>query len=491
MTISARNPTPDDWWPPMQRHALAIFLMLMACCWPETRGDEPRPHAGPIRLHPENPHYLLFRGKAAILVTSAEHYGAVLNADFNAIPYLDELKSRGFNLTRIFSGTYREVPGSFKIQKNTLAPTPDRYIAPWPRSDGPGAADGRNRFDLARWNPVYFDRLRAFVAAASDRGIVVEFTLFCPFYEEELWAINPMNARNNVNGIGDCPRDEAFTGRHGKLQAIQEAFVRKVVAELNGFDNVYFEICNEPYFGGVTLDWQARIARVIVETERPLPRKHLLAQNIANKKARVERPDPSVSIFNFHYATPPDTVGMNAALNRVIADDETGFQGVEDRPYRVEAWDFMIAGGAIFDHLDYSFTPDHEDGSAPIVAPTPGGGGPKFRAQLQTLKRFIEGFDFVKMAPDGKAIARVMPATTSARALSEPGKAYAIYAHGGHSVTLTLAIPEGRYRAEWLNPMTGRVERAHEIVSSGSHVNVTSPEYAEDVALAIRRVENP
>ena len=68
--------------------------------------------------------------------------------------------------------------------------------------------------------------------------------------------INPMNAKNNVNGVGKIDRNEAYTGKHRDLQEKQEAFVRKAVRELNTFDNLYFEICNEPYFGGVTLDWQ-------------------------------------------------------------------------------------------------------------------------------------------------------------------------------------------------------------------------------------------
>ena len=59
--------------------------------------------AEPIHLHSQNPHYFEFRGKPTILVTSGEHYGAVLNLDFDMPPYLDELKSRGFNLTRTFS----------------------------------------------------------------------------------------------------------------------------------------------------------------------------------------------------------------------------------------------------------------------------------------------------------------------------------------------------------------------------------------------------
>jgi len=32
-----------------------------------------------IKLHPDNPHYFLFRGQSTVLITSGEHYGAVLN----------------------------------------------------------------------------------------------------------------------------------------------------------------------------------------------------------------------------------------------------------------------------------------------------------------------------------------------------------------------------------------------------------------------------
>ena len=39
--------------------------------------------AEPLALHPDNPHYFLYRGKPAVLVTSGEHYGAVLNRDFD------------------------------------------------------------------------------------------------------------------------------------------------------------------------------------------------------------------------------------------------------------------------------------------------------------------------------------------------------------------------------------------------------------------------
>ncbi|NUN00642.1 MAG: hypothetical protein HUU41_05985 [Bryobacteraceae bacterium] len=88
----------------------------------------------PLRLHPENPHYFLFRGKPAVLITSGEHYGAVLNLDFNYTRYLETLNRDRLNLTRTFTGVYSEVPGSFQIASNTLAPKPGRFIAPWQRA---------------------------------------------------------------------------------------------------------------------------------------------------------------------------------------------------------------------------------------------------------------------------------------------------------------------------------------------------------------------
>ena len=111
-----------------------------------------------------------------------------------------------------------------------------------------------------------------------------------------------------MNGVGAVARTDVYTlDRHGGLLGVQEALTRKIVTELNGFDNLFFEICNEAYFGGVTIPWQHRIADVIVETERGLPAKHLIAQNIANNSAKVVNPIRG-AIVNFHTRR-ADTVG--------------------------------------------------------------------------------------------------------------------------------------------------------------------------------------
>ena len=64
---------------------------------------------------------------------------------------------------------------------------------------------------------------------------------------------------NNINDLPSCDREEVYTLEHPELLEVQLAFTRKVVTELREFDNLYYEVCNEPYFGGVTLQWQHRI----------------------------------------------------------------------------------------------------------------------------------------------------------------------------------------------------------------------------------------
>jgi hypothetical protein len=441
--------------------------------------------SAPMALHPQNPHYFLWRGKPTILVTSGEHYGAVLNRAFDFKTYLATLQSDGFNLTRTFSGAYCETAGDFKIRNNTLAPAAGNLLCPWARSDQGGYPGGGNKFDLTRWDPQYFQRLTEFVAEAGRRGIVVELVLFCPFYGDPMWELSPMNARNNINDIGQIKRTQAYTLNNGGLLAVQDAMVRQIVAALEEFDNVYFEICNEPYFGGVTAEWQDHIAQTIVQAEARSPGKHLIAQNIANKSKKIENPNPSVSIFNFHYAKPPVAVLENYQLDKAIGDDETGFAG-EDRvkPYRLEAWDFLLAGGAVFSNLDYSFTVGHEQGDAPIDAP--GGGGPELRRQLQILKEFIEGFDFIRMKPLDDTVKGNLPKGVTARVLAEPGRAYALYVNGNGLAELTLEVPAGEYRAEWVDTRTGRIDKAESLRPDGNSVTLGVPAYTDDIALRIR-----
>lgn len=440
--------------------------------------------AEPIKLHPANPHYFEFRGKPTVLITSGEHYGAVLNGRFDYVRYLDTLQADGMNLTRTFSGTYREIPGSFNIEENTLAPEAADYAAPWARSDQPGAADGGNKFDLHRWNEAYFARLKDFVAQAGERGIVVEFVLFCVLYDDGLLQHSPMNAANNIQRIGNAKREDFLAMREPALHDVQMKFVKRAVQELRDYDNVYFEICNEPYFNNVTREWNDAVAREIAAAEGTSAAKHLIAQNISNGAKVVEEPHPLVSILNFHYAHPPEAVAQNYGLNRVIADDETGFDGTGDDAYRREAWDFILAGGAVFSNLDYSFSVSHPDGTKTFEK-SPGGGGTTLRKQLKVFSEFIHDCDFIRMKPNNAIIRSQLPEGVTARALVDAGTTYAVYVKGGTQLTLSLDLPAGAYHTTWMEPRDGRVLHEETISHAGGEHALQSPKFDGEAALKI------
>ncbi len=426
--------------------AIAALLLTSAKVRPQTRATQST-KSQPIRLHPANPHYFLYHGKAVALISSGEHYGAVLNRDFDYHRYLATLESDGLNYTRLFAGSYVEVPAkSFGILHNDLGPEPGRFLAPWARSDAPGYAGGGNKFDLGKWDDEFFVRYRDFLAEAAKRGIVVEVTLFSAHYAEAQWQVSALNSANNINGTGAIDWKKLNTLENGNVLAYQEKYARKIVREANPFDNVIFEIQNEPWSDRpvltdvinpylrppgrdnfpnsvdlpdeLSMAWQAQVAEWITQEESTLPNRHLIAQNYSNFRAPILKLLPNVDVVNFHYAY-PDAVTLNYGLGKAISYDETGFLGREDAAYRRQAWNFMLSGGSTFGALDYSFTTGHEDGS--FAEPNgPGGGSPTLRHQLHILSQFLQSFSLVDFRPDARTVKHAAGAT--ARVLSHPGQ---------------------------------------------------------------------
>jgi hypothetical protein len=297
------------------------------------------------------------------------------------------------------------------------------------------------------------------------------------------------------------------------------------VGELRDLDNLYYEIQNEPWAdhevasgvlnpsvlpGDVTppgafwknrvdlaspasLAWQARIAAVVREEEERLGVRHLIAQNFCNHRYPLRDVDPNVSILNFHYAW-PEAATLNAGLGRVVSLDETGFANPSDRSgtaetdavYRKQAWEFLMAGGGIYSMLDYSFAVGHEDGT--FVNAAPGGGSPALRRQLRVLKDFLHGFDIPALAPRPASVVSAPGAFP--RAIGT-GSTLGVYLWGDGRTTLTLDLPAGGWREEWIDTRTGEVRRSSAWSHPGGGRELSSPPYEDDVALRLRRDDAP
>lgn len=201
----------------------------------------------------------------------------------------------------------------------------------------------------------------------------------------------------------------------------------------------------------------------------------------------VENPHKDVSVYNFHYASPPEAVRVNYHLARPIGCNETGFAGQDNFTYRSQAWDFILGGGALFNNLDYSFTAGHERGDYQYPETQPGGGSAELRKQYKILADFIHSFDFIHMAPANDLIKGLHLANGFGRLLAQPGEAYALYASGAFELKVAIDVLPGRYRVEWVSPVTGNIEGTSMVDHPGGVLHLVVPKPQRDIALKIMR----
>lgn len=463
-----------------------------------------------LRLHPENPHTFLFRGEPTLLITSAEHYGSVINLDFDYVPYLDVLAQYGMNATRIYAGAYLE-PEHYFIHDNPLGPPPGRHCLPWGRSSVPGYPLGGNKFDLDTWNPDYFKRLKDFIDQAGRRGIVVEICLFNAMYPET-WTRMPLYHENNIQGIGRVECKDFQTLKDAALIDRQVAYVQKITREVEAFDNVILEVCDEPGIHGTLPEeyapWLSYLVGAIADAEQGLPRQHLIAQQVCGNLGGIGdlTGDPRVLISVGQYIGKTSgaqfggvqLLDADYGYNKPIELNETAYypiwyEGDILGASRVEAWEFILGGGASFNQLNGLFSTYNPSGE--------GTDSQAVLSQLKVLKEFMAKFNFIRMRRDPSFLIGRLRAGMFMRAISEPGQQYALYLHhstnkdvkyivtpGNYEDSLVLRADKGWYQVEWIEPVNGKVLQKNTVSSNGRSLTMVTPAYTVDIALRMVRV---
>jgi uncharacterized protein DUF6298 len=483
----------------------------------------------PISTHPDNPKYFLFRGKPLILVTATEHYGSVINRPFDFERYLADAAEKHQTLTRTFL-LFRELQNARNPSSPCKPESPD-YIAPWRRT-GPGNAfDGELRYDLEQWNPEYFDRLRRFLKRASELGIVVELTLFSNTYSDEIWKLNPLRPENSLKSKEKVAWQEYISLRHEALVARQTAYVEKIIAETSLYDNVYYEICNEPGgdFAGSpvkTADvdaWQQHIGKVAREALAKSGRSHLIFGSQAYTAAPEFRwpldqsfADKTLDAVNVHplanlvLKRKPYEAGyfMNKQLGlsafyefcratqafkkpcvidedntAAIYRDETGWT-----IHRKRAWTAILSG-CHYDYIDFSITVGNETGTPES--------NKRIRTWMKQLSDLIHSFDFVHAQPETRWIKKTSPKIL-ATALVREGKDYLAYLADTREISdrefgqkiggdVAMELPEGEYVARFYSPTNGSYSPGITVTGGSSPIVVKVGPFEHDIVLRITR----
>ncbi|WP_425421408.1 hypothetical protein [Phaeodactylibacter xiamenensis] len=209
--------------------------------------------AQPIDINPDNPWYWTYKSKPVMLIGGSNEDNLFQSPDY--LEQLDLLQSLGGNYVRC-----------------TMSSRDEGNI--WAFAKG---ADGL--YNLREFNPEYWQRFADFLAAADERGIIVQVEVWATFdFYREPWLDNPFNPKNNStlnqrrtrlpDTVSTHPifRENPFfwsvpeMDNNTQLLAYQQRFVDQLLDISLKHDNVLYCIDNET---SVTATWPLFWARYI------------------------------------------------------------------------------------------------------------------------------------------------------------------------------------------------------------------------------------
>jgi len=452
--------------------AYVVTSLLVLCALSIQGKAQTEPATGPLRILSSNPRYFTDGSGKAIYLAGSHNWQNFQDSghrlpesqdpppafDYNA--YLDFLQAHNHNFFRLWRW---EVPKWTDAQPKGMV----KYCRPHPwMRGGPGmAADDKPKFDLERFDSEYFDRMRARVVAARERGIYVSVMLFEGWEIQftDAWTYHPFNINNNVNGIdadadGDGKGLEYNTLQNStmgkRVLALQEAYLRKVIDTVNDLDNVLYEVCNEA--GTSSTGWQYHIIRFIKGYESGKPKQH-----------------PAGMTFQYRggtnatlYDSPADWISPNpgdaaesyrddpssAHAGKVIVNDTDHLWGHTGGD-SVWVWKSFCRGLNVLFMEELLPSPTWQDSARDAMGQT---------------RRYAEKMNLGVMVPSNDL-------AETKYCLADRGREYLVFQPGNKGeFTVNLTDAPGTFSVEWFNVNAGTVV-AGKPVGGGARRTFTTP----------------
>ncbi len=449
---------------------LIVGVLVVWCLSLNSRGDARpagQPRMGPLAVHPQNPRYFQNTATGEIVYLTGSHTWANLvdigPSDpppvFDFEKYVDWMAKLNHNFMRMWTWELVswDTKGNGENKHHTSAP--QAYAR-----TGPGTAlDGKPRFDLTQFDPAYFDRLTQRVTLARARGIYVSVMLF------EGWGLqfspgaregHPFHPRNNINNIdGDANKDGSGVEVHElgnpAVTAIQEAYVRKVIDTVNGFDNVLYEISNENH--PPSTPWQYHMIRFIKDYERTKPQRHPVG-------------------MTFQYKGGSNQVLFDSPADWISPNPEGGYRDdpppSDGRKVVLNDTDHLWGLGGNLAWVWKSFT----RGYNPIFMDPYDGDilGNRFDPKWDPVRR-NQGYTLRYARRMDLAHARPAVDMASTKyCLANPGRQYLVYKPGAGDA-VTVKLESGTYTYEWFDPGAGTQVSAGTQAATGGETRFACP----------------
>jgi hypothetical protein len=380
------------------------------------------------------------------------------------------------------------------------------YEMPWERSGAGTAADGLSRFDLARFNPWYFERIREFARLCDRNGLVLYHNLYNTHNVLEIpphWVDYPWRPANNINdtGLPEPPpiqpgdrihlANQVYDVSHPVRRALHRALILHTLDELSGARNLFFclgfqfagPLSFQEFFEDTVAEWEkktGRAVRIQLATSKDITDAILADPARARQVAVIDmrywqyRPDGSLW-------APPG--GKNLAFRETIARD---FGRSDDTPpdttplqvYRQvrEYHDRYPDKAIVAWHGGAGPIPVLMAGGAQALMRNPSAGQGQGRSvDRTTLDDFVREHlanTLMNMQPRDGAAAD--PEQTWCLA-DDRGESVLFYSLAGASITLLRALSQNSYTGLWFDPRTGNTRPLEAPVSGRAGTVIRKP----------------
>jgi hypothetical protein len=380
------------------------------------------------------------------------------------------------------------------------------YEMPWDRSGKGTTADGLSRFDLTRFNPWYFERIREFAQLCDEQGLVLYHNLYNTHNVLEIpphWVDYPWRPANNINdtGLPEPPpiepgnrlhlANQVYDVSHPVRRALHRAFILHELDELSGARNLFFclgfqfagPLSFQEFFQNTVAEWEkktGRAVRIQLATSKDITDAILADPVRARQVAVIDmrywqyRPDGSLW-------APPG--GRNLAFREMIAQDfgSSGDAPPDTTPLQVyrqvrEYHDRYPDKAIVAWHGGAGPIPVLMAGGAQALLRNPSAGQGQGRSvDRTTLDGFVRAqlaTTLMKMQPrDGVA---ADPEQTWCLA-DDRSESVLFYSLAGASITLLRTLSRNSYTRLWFDPRTGATRPLEAPVSGEAGTVIRKP----------------
>ncbi len=362
------------------------------------------------------------------------------------------------------------------------------YEMPWARSGQGTAADGLSKYDLTKFNPWYFSRLRELARLCGERGIVFFNDLYNTHNVLETgahWMDFPWRPANNINGtpLPEPPPLDAKGGIHVAnefynegdrvLRALHRAFILHSLDQLGEQSNVIHGLAFQ-YAG--PLAFQQFFQDTVAEWEQAHGRRLRLALTTGKNVTDAILADPvraaQIAVIDQRYwqyrpngSLWAPEAGRNLAFREMNAA-QFGKAGGDSPPPTTPAMVYRQVREYRDRFPDKAIiAPDGGNGPVPVlmaggavaITSNPAAGGTQGRSGFDAFVTRELGAALQQMTPrDGWLVA---PANNWCLA-DEAGETVLFCSVEGEGIQLASDLPQASYAAEWVDPRTGSTQMA-------------------------------